>query len=260
MTATGSGLFELLDIASGEGSAATVVSLLRRPGRAQPRQVDWLGALGPQGAHADCGRSPWRMGRRGRGPAPDLGPRRSCRGRRRCGRDRRCADPVRRRRRREAPQPLGARPVRGARDRAASRDRGREGPRRDRRSRRSGPQRYRRPRRTARPRAGTPLAWPDGGPGADPQPVSASRDAGRPSVRRRPRRRDLPRRRGRRPAPLRRATPGPRPPVPQRSGRRGALPVLRMRVEARGLSPPLLPGERRGGRHCTAERIRRRGA
>ena len=42
MTATGSSLFELLAIAAGEGTAATVVSLLRRPARARPDQVDWL--------------------------------------------------------------------------------------------------------------------------------------------------------------------------------------------------------------------------
>ena len=42
MTATGSSLFELLAIVAGEGTAATVVSLLRRPARARPDQVDWL--------------------------------------------------------------------------------------------------------------------------------------------------------------------------------------------------------------------------
>jgi ATP-dependent helicase/DNAse subunit B len=42
MTATGSSLFELLAIAAGDGTAATVVSLLRRPARARPDQVDWL--------------------------------------------------------------------------------------------------------------------------------------------------------------------------------------------------------------------------
>lgn len=41
-TATGASLFELIAIASGEGSAASVVSFLRRPGRARPGQVDWL--------------------------------------------------------------------------------------------------------------------------------------------------------------------------------------------------------------------------
>jgi ATP-dependent helicase/nuclease subunit B len=41
-TATGASLFELIEIASGEGSAASVVSFLRRPGRARPAQVDWL--------------------------------------------------------------------------------------------------------------------------------------------------------------------------------------------------------------------------
>ena len=42
MTATGSSLLELLSVASGEGTAATVVSLLRRPARARPSSVDWL--------------------------------------------------------------------------------------------------------------------------------------------------------------------------------------------------------------------------
>ena len=42
--------------------------------------------------------------------------------------------------------------------------------------------------------------------------------------------------------------------VPQRPGRRGALPLLRLRVEAGALPPPLLPGQRRGRRR------RRRGA
>ncbi len=42
MTATGSSLLELLAIAGGDGSAATVVSFLRRPARARPDQVDWL--------------------------------------------------------------------------------------------------------------------------------------------------------------------------------------------------------------------------
>jgi len=41
-TATGASLFELIAIASGEGSAATVVSFLRRPGRSRPGPVDWL--------------------------------------------------------------------------------------------------------------------------------------------------------------------------------------------------------------------------
>jgi ATP-dependent helicase/DNAse subunit B len=42
MTATGSTLLELLAIAAGEAAATTVVSLLRRPARAHPEQVDWL--------------------------------------------------------------------------------------------------------------------------------------------------------------------------------------------------------------------------
>ncbi|HEU4802209.1 MAG TPA: PD-(D/E)XK nuclease family protein [Solirubrobacterales bacterium] len=41
-TATGASLLELIEIAAGEGSAATVVSFLRRPGRARPGPVDWL--------------------------------------------------------------------------------------------------------------------------------------------------------------------------------------------------------------------------
>ncbi len=41
-TATGAALFELLAIAAGEASAATVVSFLRRPARARPGSVDWL--------------------------------------------------------------------------------------------------------------------------------------------------------------------------------------------------------------------------
>jgi len=42
LTATGAALLELLRIAGGEGTAGTVVSLLRRPARARPEQVDWL--------------------------------------------------------------------------------------------------------------------------------------------------------------------------------------------------------------------------
>lgn len=42
LTATGAALLELLQISGGEGSAGTVVSLLRRPARARPEQVDWL--------------------------------------------------------------------------------------------------------------------------------------------------------------------------------------------------------------------------
>jgi RecB family exonuclease len=41
-TATGAALLELLAIAAGEGSAATVVSFLRRPARSRPGPVDWL--------------------------------------------------------------------------------------------------------------------------------------------------------------------------------------------------------------------------
>ncbi|MFN8113057.1 MAG: PD-(D/E)XK nuclease family protein [Solirubrobacterales bacterium] len=41
-TATGAALGELLDIAGGEGSAASVVSFLRRPSRAKPAAVDGL--------------------------------------------------------------------------------------------------------------------------------------------------------------------------------------------------------------------------
>ena len=42
VTATGAALGELLAIAAGDAAAETVVSLLRRPGRARPSQVDWL--------------------------------------------------------------------------------------------------------------------------------------------------------------------------------------------------------------------------
>ncbi|HET6830335.1 MAG TPA: PD-(D/E)XK nuclease family protein [Solirubrobacterales bacterium] len=42
MTATGSTLLELLAIVGGDAAASTVVSLLRRPARARPEQVDWL--------------------------------------------------------------------------------------------------------------------------------------------------------------------------------------------------------------------------
>ncbi len=41
-TATGASLLELIAIARGEGTAATVVSFLRRPARARPGSVDWL--------------------------------------------------------------------------------------------------------------------------------------------------------------------------------------------------------------------------
>jgi len=41
-TATGATLLELLAISGGDATATTVVSLLRRPARARPEQVDWL--------------------------------------------------------------------------------------------------------------------------------------------------------------------------------------------------------------------------
>ena len=174
MTATGSSLFELLAIVAGEGTAATVVSLLRRPARARPDQVDWLerAVLRGRMQSAEEALSEWA----GTGESPrriwaldalrEAGDDRE--------RDRRRADPARRRRRREAHMPIGARSLRArpAIELRAATEVG-AGARGGRRPRRPAPQRAAELAELLAPRPGAPLAGPDRGPGADPQPLPA---------------------------------------------------------------------------------------
>ncbi len=68
MTATGSSLLELLAIAGGDGTAATVVSFLRRPARARPDQVDWLERTVLRGRMQEAGDALTAWAGEGEGP------------------------------------------------------------------------------------------------------------------------------------------------------------------------------------------------
>ncbi len=115
----------------------------------------------------------------------------------------------------------------------------------------------RRAGRAPEPCARSPVARADRGPRADPQPLPPSRDPAARPLRRRAHRRQLPGAGGLRPAAVDRAAPGARDPGPQRPRRRGALPVLRLRLPPRGAPVSELVEQRPFRRRRRALSVRR---